>query len=221
MTHSWFSSVGAALALAAASSAAAQPVRSGFERLQQGSSVSGFSVVLVQGDLQSGTVADNVPPAAAKALADLKDFLPYKSYRLLDSQWTMGGVDRLMSKLRGPEGRDYELELEARHARVFGVRSNSFKPTGPGVTIARFHLREISAADQARAEVGIVRAGRQSDSVAAPFRALTPPGTIIHTSFGMDVGETVVVGTSRLQGDKALIVLLTAVPRPQKSAPPR
>jgi hypothetical protein len=34
---------------------------------------------------------------------------------------------------------------------------------------------------------------------------------IIDTSFRMDVGETVVVGTSRLQGDKALIVLVTAV----------
>ncbi|CAN5579326.1 hypothetical protein BH23ACI1_BH23ACI1_18400 [soil metagenome] len=31
-------------------------------------------------------------------------------------------------------------------------------------------------------------------------------------SFRMDVGETVVVGTSRIQGDKALIALLTAVP---------
>jgi hypothetical protein len=29
----------------------------------------------------------------------------------------------------------------------------------------------------------------------------------------MDVGETVVVGTSRVGGDKALIVLLTAAPR--------
>ena len=28
----------------------------------------------------------------------------------------------------------------------------------------------------------------------------------------MDIGETVVVGTSRLKGDKALIALLTAVP---------
>jgi hypothetical protein len=35
--------------------------------------------------------------------------------------------------------------------------------------------------------------------------------TIIDTSFTMDIGETVVVGTSRLQGDKALIALLTAV----------
>jgi hypothetical protein len=35
--------------------------------------------------------------------------------------------------------------------------------------------------------------------------------TMIDTSFTMDIGETVVVGTSRLQGDKALIALLTAV----------
>jgi phage shock protein A len=34
---------------------------------------------------------------------------------------------------------------------------------------------------------------------------------MIDTSFTMDIGETVVVGTSRLKGDKALIALLTAV----------
>jgi hypothetical protein len=34
---------------------------------------------------------------------------------------------------------------------------------------------------------------------------------LIDTNFTMDIGETVVVGTSRLQGDKALIALLTAV----------
>jgi hypothetical protein len=34
---------------------------------------------------------------------------------------------------------------------------------------------------------------------------------VIDTSFAMDVGETVVVGTSRVAGDKALIALLTAV----------
>ena len=37
---------------------------------------------------------------------------------------------------------------------------------------------------------------------------------LISTGFTMDAGETVVVGTSRLRGgDKALIALLTAVPR--------
>src|SRR5262245_66628788 len=46
----------------------------------------GYSVVLVLGDMQNASPADsNVPAAARKALADLKDFLPYKSYRLLDA----------------------------------------------------------------------------------------------------------------------------------------
>ena len=37
---------------------------------------------------------------------------------------------------------------------------------------------------------------------------------VIETSFAMDIGETVVVGTSRMRGgDKALIALLTAVPK--------
>jgi hypothetical protein len=36
---------------------------------------------------------------------------------------------------------------------------------------------------------------------------------MIDTSFTMDVGETVVVGTSRLKGEKALIALLTAIPQ--------
>jgi hypothetical protein len=38
--------------------------------------------------------------------------------------------------------------------------------------------------------------------------------SVIDTSFTMDIGETVVVGTSRVRGgDKALIALLTAVPK--------
>jgi len=38
--------------------------------------------------------------------------------------------------------------------------------------------------------------------------------SVIDTTFNMDVGETVVVGTSRTRGgDKALIALLTAVPK--------
>jgi hypothetical protein len=41
--------------------------------------------------------------------------------------------------------------------------------------------------------------------------ALQGARAVIDTTFGMNLGETVVVGTSRLQGDTALIVLLTAV----------
>ena len=72
-------------------------------------SAHGFSIVLVLGDLQGGPASDNVPPAARKALADMKDFLPYKSYRLLDTAWVLGAT-RVTSRLRGPEDQDYELE---------------------------------------------------------------------------------------------------------------
>ena len=39
------------------------------------------------------------------------------------------------------------------------------------------------------------------------------PAALIDTSFKIDVGETVVVGTSRLDGGRALILLVTAAPR--------
>src|SRR5262249_21964364 len=64
----------------------------------------GFSVVLVLGDMQNTSTADSVPSAARKALADMKDFLPYKGYRLLDVQWTLCcGKHRVVSGLRGVE----------------------------------------------------------------------------------------------------------------------
>jgi hypothetical protein len=44
-------------------------------------------------------------------------------------------------------------------------------------------------------------------------RKSTSSRAMMDTSFAMDVGETVVVGTSRLRGNsRALIALLTAVP---------
>jgi hypothetical protein len=51
-----------------------------------------------------------VPAAARKALGDLKDFLPYKSYRLLDAQWILGS-QRTISRLRGANDQEYELTL--------------------------------------------------------------------------------------------------------------
>ena len=49
----------------------------------------GFSIVLVLGDVQDGATGDNIPAAARAALADLKDFLPYRSYRVLDTAWVL------------------------------------------------------------------------------------------------------------------------------------
>ena len=73
----------------------------------------GFSVVLVLGEMQGTGAAENVPPAARKALVDMKDFLPYKSYRLLDTQWTLCcGHSMIATRLRGVDEQDYDLELE-------------------------------------------------------------------------------------------------------------
>jgi hypothetical protein len=194
----------------------------------------GFSISLVQGSLTTGTASD-VPPAAAKALADLRDFLPYKSYKLLDTQWSAGS-GRVTGRLRGVNGKEYELELSTRR-----------EPGRDGsLSVSRFVLREPgsdataggsaflyggggTSGTQGRPapadEVAVAELRRELERTqAAQVRAaqaqgqaftrfLTSVRPVIDTSFSMDIGETIVVGTSRLQGDTALIVLLTAVPR--------
>jgi hypothetical protein len=152
----------------------------------------GFSVILALGDLQGGTPARDLPPAASKALADMSQFLPYKSYELIDARWILGSP-RSTSVIRGPENREYELELRT------ATRSDS------EVQID-FNLR-----DPRRGLPVVTNRGFRSGNTNATVRIVKHPGRLIDTTFNMDVGETVVVGTSRLQGDKALIVLLTAV----------
>src|SRR5262245_29994318 len=93
-----------------ASIASAQTTKSGSIK-KTSPEVQGFSVVLVLGDLDgSSTGADNVPAAARKALGDMKDFLPYKSYRLLDTAWILG-AQHVTSRLRGADDVEYELTL--------------------------------------------------------------------------------------------------------------
>ena len=244
----------------------------------------GFSVVLVLGDIQSVATSDDVPPAARKALTDMREFLPFKSYRLLDAAWlmccgqdprpsafarggtpSMGPRNSVTQLLRGPEDREYELELTT--ARTEGSRVFvKFTLTGSGGSAAEIAAAEATPAATVRnlnrriadlkdtrtmldkqlqdmrkkVEVGIApgtdipkteleirRLDREIEELNARLaeaqsgRSTTPRAsvdqarrtTVIDTSFSMDVGETVVVGTSRLKGgSKALIALLTAVP---------
>jgi hypothetical protein len=170
----------------------------------------GFSVVLVLADLQTGSGDEHVPPAARKALADMKDFLPYRSYRLLDAAWILCcGSGRSVTRLRGPDDRDYEVEL------ISSVADE-------GRTAVQFALRDLSAtvqdstpraSGQAGSPSRIAEQERRSEAARAQIAAAHGPRSVMNTSFTMDLGETVVVGTSRLSGNsKALIALLTAVP---------
>jgi hypothetical protein len=68
-----------------------------------------------------------------------------------------------------------------------------------------------SAAQLDSLRLEIERLKTQDPAAHAPHHSAT--GVVIDSSFTMLVGETVVVGTSRVGGDKALIALLTAVPR--------
>src|SRR6188472_3614996 len=90
----------------ASSSAWAQASTSAFQ---------GFSVVLVLGDVQDGATSDNIPAAARAALADLKDFLPYRSYRVLDTAWLLASSttrQAITGRLRGTDEQEYEVVLD-------------------------------------------------------------------------------------------------------------
>ena len=216
-----------------------------------GATTYGFSVVLVLGDMQGGTTAENVPAAARKALADMKDFLPYKSYRLLDSAWILGSGN-VSTRLRGLDDQEYNLNLSGGSSREepktlrisFQLRdAEPGKPNDAADAEAAIHRAQASSLDHTRelereslqqklrdlqADKGnnhpdVVKTRAQLEQLNNQLaelygqrRAVVKTGTccIISTGFTMEIGETVVVGTSRLRGgDKALIALLTAVPR--------
>ena len=82
-------------ALACASIAHAQPRQRG------------FSVILLVGETQGTASVDSQPAVVRKALNDVKDFLPYKSYRVIDTQWLQGGVTRM----RGLDNQEYDVEV--------------------------------------------------------------------------------------------------------------
>jgi len=228
----------------------------------------GFSVVLVVGDLQGAPGDGDVPPAARQALNDMKDFLPYKSYKLLDAAWIMSGYSRATTRLRGPEEREFEIEIAAQP--VAGMKDSAKEDSDASQRIyvqfslrdavpdldelqpTRGNPREQALREQLSEAEAQLKAARERDrpdnpevrrleqtvtelrnKLAASTRVPTRSGlaqnlgprTMMNTSFTMDVGETVVVGTSRLRSNsKALIALLTAVPQrgsSRKAATPR
>jgi hypothetical protein len=138
----------------------------------------GFTITLALGEIEGGRSAGTFTPAATKALADLKDFLPYKSYRPLDTIWIIG-LNGPHQFLRGPDGQKHQLYM---HTALVS-------PTALKVDMLR--LWDVPQ---------------------------TPPpvgGTplLIDTAFNLNVGETVVVGTSRIDSGRGLILLVTAAPR--------
>jgi hypothetical protein len=137
--------------------------------------LNGFSVTLLLGDTKPGPSGD-VPAGAAKALADLRDFLPYKSFKVLDSQWAAASGGNLKVRLIVPNNAEYELN------------------------------GKVSAGNPPLVFMGLSLDRMNGNSAAILNR-------LLETTVSMSLGETVVVGSSRVQVDTALILLITAVPK--------
>lgn len=148
-----------------------------------------FQVVLLVADNATPAVVENVPAKAQRALKDLQDFLPYKSYHLVDMAWLRTSWSAT-SQITGPKGESYNVEITMTPA------------SGPG---ERIIVQEFS----------ITRMAMLPPPGASAMATPTPRliGKLLSSTFGMELGETVVVGTAKLEEPgKALIVLLSAVP---------
>jgi hypothetical protein len=155
---------------------------------ETGPTLQWLSVVLLMGSTAPGTAdADDIPPAVQRALADVRAFLPFTSYQMYDAG------------LMGPPLRNRTTRLRLRGASSQQTLEATVSALGTGTgPVTRGPL----SLNFALAEVDAPPAGREGG---LSTRALM--GNVV----SLDVGETIVVGTSRIRGT-GLIVLLTAVP---------
>lgn len=153
----------------------------------------------------------DLPANTRKAIEDIKDFLPFKGYRILDTSLVRALVptpDRggrpAKTFMTGPDGSKLQVQLRMvaeRGSSEIYVQNFEVSPD----MLSRFRPVPVTP-DQG--------AQRDTDAPAiAPRAELVDMGALISTSFTAHLGQTVVVGSSRLNGgDEALIVLFTALP---------
>lgn len=155
-----------------------------------------FHVALVLAERgPDGDGDGRLPAAVQKALDDIRDFLPYDRYRVVDSALVRSAGNG-EATLRGPDGTPHRASFLFTETEVDGRTM---------LDVRHFALHRGSREMPAPRE----RSGGPAVAPEAPERPLS-------ASFRMDVDETVVVGSSSLEGgasgQRALIVLLTAVP---------
>jgi hypothetical protein len=153
----------------------------------------------------------DLPANTRKAIEDIKDFLPFKRYQILDTSLVRAVVptpDRggraAKTFMTGPDGEKLQVQLRMTAERDSHEILVSLFEVTPSMKDRFFALTP----EQRN------RVDTQSDAPAiAPRAELLDMGAFISTSFTANIGQTVVVGSSRLNGgDEALIVLFTALP---------
>jgi hypothetical protein len=155
-----------------------------------------FHVTLIAASREAGGgAAADLPKGVAKALDDIRDFLPYRGYRVVDAALVRANRE-VHARLAGPDGEPMEA--------AFLFRAVRDGDGGGSYLVERFRLERTPRAED------LARRARESATARVAPRAPEPS---LDATFRIDRGETVVVGSSRLgDGGDALIVLLTAVP---------
>jgi hypothetical protein len=130
-----------------------------------------FRVILLRAD-QSGNMPE-VSADAGAALEDLRGMLPYTGFEMIDSGWirTSGAGSTTLGE-----------------AGSFGVQLFfEGDPRQDGTLLMQFEL--------AHSQVFWENLGGENGAI--PRAHLTDPKSVLSSQFGINVGETVVVGTSR------------------------
>jgi hypothetical protein len=144
-----------------------------------------LTLVLVVGEMSGPPVSDDVPMSARKALDELRSLLPFKSYRLYDT-----GVIGMPSET-------LPAVTRLRGASVRGQEPPLFE-----VSVMRPKFSQ--SLDVSLREVG-------SGEAPKPVAAESAAANVMAASVRVNAGETVVVGASRVRGDKALVLLITGM----------
>jgi hypothetical protein len=133
-----------------------------------------FQLVLLAAGNKSNGPAPTLSAGAQKALDDMKKFLPFTNYRMLDTA---------LLRVTQDDVAQAQVAGFAVHPYKVAMRFRAGGADGKSLFIDGFGLDEPNGHD------------------------------LIQTSFSMNVGETVVVGTSSVGGgQEALVAILTALP---------
>lgn len=147
-----------------------------------------FQITMLAAGDKPGAAAPELAPEVRKAVDRLRELLPYESYEMLDTLWlrgTPGGY--LRGRLVGRN--------EIGHQLLF-----RFRPLG-GPDSGDLFVDAFSLAEEPGSRIPLASGGTRE------------PRKVLETSFGLKNGQTLVIGTSKLDGgEESLVFLLTAVP---------
>ena len=113
-----------------------------------------FQLVLLMGSIEGESKLEGVSANVVKALDDIREFLPYKNYRVVDTQ-LMRSAGRMEGLVSGPEGQDYRVEM--------GFTAN---PEQSKILVRRFSLADyggMHTVSTGRSDMGSDQPGAMPD----------------------------------------------------------